>query len=922
MTIKMENNKHCVYDGDTKKSCHDTHDEAMAAMKSLVKDAMGKMVEAFGGVKLTREAMKDLCPKCFEVMTERNITAVSIAELAESDHFLEAGFSQGMCDAMGGDEGFFTRCAEKMAGKVDDEKAFCAALHKHCVGKYPSEQSVRTTIVFDTVLLESAPTGKEFEVVLIEAGFSKNVLPSNNLPIQYSKEFLSKPDTLKMFEGVPLYAYEFKGTQDMLFEHLPDAVRARIPDGAVLNKIGIAENIRFGEFIKPDGSKGEGVIGRAKIFSSKFSDFLKNAWDAGKKDVIGLSIDAVAKMREMVNSAGARINDVLEFAELSEMTVVDKPGAGGILLRMTASARQIRVKRITETAMYEKLLALLRQHAPHLVEAITDEMPDDDRNKKLQEVFDSEAVQTLFASLAQKKADDGGQKQGKTEDKQVPPAVTMADLEKAIAAADKSSTEKIEQIIERLINKRNTEARSLLDFREMLQTKVKESGLPKEEQDDIVSEHFESRLTEEQINKLIKRKQDKWAKLKESGLNVTGQEEKLTVNKDQDDKWGDAMTGMLTGKKVGNVDPFTSIHESFSEITGITGNQRKIGLKVYNDIAHAVSPEPLVVNQSEWRSRLRESRVSLARVMEAALATTTWAEVFGDSIRRAMIMFYQEADWSTWRMVVSEISNASDFRTMRRVRIGGLADLADVAELGTYQEISIPADEEETFAVGKKGNLFSYSMESAVNDDLGALRRIPLSIGRSAARGIYKSVFDVFRTNPTMGDGVALFHATHANLGSSALSDPNLRTAIATMRDQTELSSGEVLGNVAPKFIVYPNELEPTAWELARSSVSNNIATPTRNETIQNWFLQFSLNPLPPIGYWTDANDWILVADPSIIPTIEISFLNGRQEPEILIQDQQNLGSVFTADKITMKGRIIYGVKALDPRGLFKAVVS
>ena len=69
-------------------------------------------------------------------------------------------------------------------------------------------------------------------------------------------------------------------------------------------------------------------------------------------------------------------------------------------------------------------------------------------------------------------------------------------------------------------------------------------------------------------------------------------------------------------------------------------------------------------------------------------------------------------------------------------------------------------------------------------------------------------------------------------------------------------------------------------------------------------------------------SDWFLVADPVGMPTIEIDFLNGQQEPEIFIQDMPTVGSVFSADKITYKIRHIYGGDVLEHRGLDGSVVS
>jgi hypothetical protein len=76
------------------------------------------------------------------------------------------------------------------------------------------------------------------------------------------------------------------------------------------------------------------------------------------------------------------------------------------------------------------------------------------------------------------------------------------------------------------------------------------------------------------------------------------------------------------------------------------------------------------------------------------------------------------------------------------------------------------------------------------------------------------------------------------------------------------------------------------------------------------------------VDYWTDPNDWVVVADPNLIPTMEIGFFEGREEPELFVQDVPNVGSMFDSDTITYKIRHIYGGDVLDHRGFYKAVVA
>ena len=72
----------------------------------------------------------------------------------------------------------------------------------------------------------------------------------------------------------------------------------------------------------------------------------------------------------------------------------------------------------------------------------------------------------------------------------------------------------------------------------------------------------------------------------------------------------------------------------------------------------------------------------------------------------------------------------------------------------------------------------------------------------------------------------------------------------------------------------------------------------------------------------TDATDWYAVADPSQVETIVMGFLNGRQEPEFFTQDQPEVGSVFTADKVSYKTRFIFGGTIADYRSFYRNVVA
>lgn len=296
--------------------------------------------------------------------------------------------------------------------------------------------------------------------------------------------------------------------------------------------------------------------------------------------------------------------------------------------------------------------------------------------------------------------------------------------------------------------------------------------------------------------------------------------------------------------------------------------------------------------------------------MIEALDSSSFPEVLGDSIARQMIKEYMLDDsLSIWKLI-ADVTRASDFRTQERTRFGGYGDLSTVAESGSYPAMSSPSDESVSYAVAKRGGTETITLEMIVNDDVGAVNRIPKKLARAAKRTLLKFVMDFLRTNPNAYDGKAIFHADHNNLLTAALSDTSWAAARLAMKKQTEPGSNEALG-IAPKYLFIPDDLEETAFDMFRRDTNND-------ET----FVQTSKPTVVPVSYWDDANDWVAAADKNDVPIMELAFLHGQEEPELFIQDAPTHGSMFTNDTTTYKIRHIYGGNALDYRGLQKSVVA
>ncbi|MFG1402340.1 phage major capsid protein [Xanthobacter sediminis] len=303
-------------------------------------------------------------------------------------------------------------------------------------------------------------------------------------------------------------------------------------------------------------------------------------------------------------------------------------------------------------------------------------------------------------------------------------------------------------------------------------------------------------------------------------------------------------------------------------------------------------------------------RPARANRFTEALNSTAFPEVLGDAMQRRMLADYRNPGiYDVWRDLAN-IVPVGDFREQNRVRYGGYGDLPIVAEAGPYAPVDSPTDEKAAYKVAKRGGTETVTLEMIKNDDVGAVTQVPIRMSRAAKRTLSKFVLDFLRLNTAIYDGKALFHTDHGNLGSAALAAPAIAAARIAMKAQKEKDSAEPLG-IPPRFLWVPDALEQTAFDLFRLGTNNEAN-----------FIQSLQWQIRPVWYWADTNDWCLPADKGDIPSVEIGFLHGKEEPEIFIQDNKNAGSLFTNDVITYKIRHIYGGTVTDFRDLYKAVVA
>jgi len=607
-------------------------------------------------------------------------------------------------------------------------------------------------------------------------------------------------------------------------------------------------------WLKGSTVKDDGIYADFYILKTakKLRDDLIDSWERENPDLLGLSVDITAAAKKK-RMGGKTVNYLLAVKKV-EVDVVHEPAAGGQFINIKAA-----IKNKEENIMnLEQLLAALKKVNP---KAYGDLQPKIDDSS-----VTAEEVLVLMAA--------GGAPSDEALQAAVKEALGKMGLapapidEGAGGATDGGDIDLSMQAATKVLD----EAKILVAG-VSLEREIAASGLPDLSQSRI-TKMFEGKAFElKDLQASVKEEKEYIDTLTASGT-IAGAGG-VRITKDSRDQAVEMIDDFFDGK-------FPSIKAAYINLTGDT----------------------LVTGDMKAATRLT-----------ASVDSTPFAEILGDSVARKMLADYKQSALQDWRKIVNVVS-LNDFRTQHRTRMGGYGDLPVVLQGDPYTALATPGDEEATYAATKKGGTEDLTLEMIKNDDAGAVMAIPRKLSRAAARTLYKFVFDtLLADNPTIYDAVALFHASHGNLGSTALDATNLALRRQAMLKQTEADSGERLG-IPAKYLIHPVDLDKVAYDLV-AAPRNSDFDPTAADYTRT--LQMETISVP---FWTDANNWFLMADPMDIPSIEIGFLDGKEDPELFVQDAPNVGSMFSNDKLTYKLRHIYGGTNTDYRGADGNIVA
>ncbi|MGH8658502.1 MAG: ClpP-like prohead protease/major capsid protein fusion protein [Gammaproteobacteria bacterium] len=291
-------------------------------------------------------------------------------------------------------------------------------------------------------------------------------------------------------------------------------------------------------------------------------------------------------------------------------------------------------------------------------------------------------------------------------------------------------------------------------------------------------------------------------------------------------------------------------------------------------------------------------------LIRAALSTSDFPETLRNAAEKSLLVGYTEEASASHRAWTRE-GFLNDFKLAYRVAMSEAPGLLTVPE-GSEIKHGKFTEKGTNFKLVTYGRQLQITRESLINDDLDAFTRMPQAFGAAAARKECEVVYSLLTSNPVLGDGIALFHASHSNLmTAAALSVTSLGAARAAMRKQLGLQALAIL-NTPPRYLIVPAALETLAEQLIASLVDPSKSNDT---PMPAWVRQLQLVVDARLDA-ASATAWYLAADPNSADTIEIAHLAGEETVQI------ETDTDWDTNGFKLKATLDFGAVILDFRGL------
>lgn len=294
-------------------------------------------------------------------------------------------------------------------------------------------------------------------------------------------------------------------------------------------------------------------------------------------------------------------------------------------------------------------------------------------------------------------------------------------------------------------------------------------------------------------------------------------------------------------------------------------------------------------------------------IQASGFSTVSLSTILSNTANKFLREGWNSVDQTALR--IAAIRPVSDFKQVSTVSLTGALEFEKVGQDGQIKHGEIDevtyTNQADTYA-----RMLAITRKDIINDDLGALTVTPRKLGRG---GMLK-LNDIFWTEFLGLVGASFFASGNSNIneGVATMTVAGLDATYVIFKNQTDPDS-KPLG-VEPAIILCPTALEGAARRLMTSEKLIDGSSTALGGDTNIWNGRFRVESSPYIsnssytGYTSVG--WWLLADPGVMPVIEIAALNGRVEPVVETADAD-----FNVLGVQMRGYSDIGVNDQEYRG-------
>ena len=323
---------------------------------------------------------------------------------------------------------------------------------------------------------------------------------------------------------------------------------------------------------------------------------------------------------------------------------------------------------------------------------------------------------------------------------------------------------------------------------------------------------------------------------------------------------------------------------------------------------------------------MRKRLLDIYADLKESASTSDFPYLLGNTLHKELITAFKGFP-SSWPMFCKK-GNLSDFKTHDRVILSEAPDPSEVEENGPYTGISFK-DYRYQIQAGTFGSTFTIGRKAIINDDKDGISQFPQKMGRAMVRKMIKAILTPLKGGPLAYDGKVLFHDDHANfiaataLANSAAGAAAVAAACQKLKAAADPHTSEILG-LTPKYLITGTTLGLIAKQLINSALIWPVSTTGGADF--NVLKNLIVIEEPLLDSQVSATFWAIMADPADCPVIEIGFLDGKEDPDLLVKKADTVSLAggaedsygYEFDDISYKVRHDWGVKTAMYQGIVR----